>query len=73
MAGSTGTGAESGFREVTPSVVESGVSGGDMGLLTGYSISPVQAITVWFHGVASEERYANESKRADWPRRGFRS
>lgn len=36
------------------------------------SISPVQATSVWSHGVASDERCAKESKRADWPRRGLR-
>ncbi len=69
---STGTGAERLFRGLSPTVVFGGVSGG-VWSAAGCSISPVHATTVWFQGVSSEERYENESKRADWPRRDFRS
>jgi hypothetical protein len=62
---SIGTGAESALREVAPSVFGAGVPGEETTSSVGASISPVQATTVWFHGVASEERYAKESNRAD--------
>jgi hypothetical protein len=51
-----GTGAERALRELAPMVVVPGVPGGERGDSRGWSISPIQATTVWFHGVASEER-----------------
>lgn len=54
---STGTGAERGLRDEAPRVVVApGESGGAAEACWGCSISPVQATTVWFQGVAAEER-----------------
>lgn len=52
-------------------VVAGGVVGGDNS--SDCSISPVHPTNVWFQGVSFDERYANDSNRADVPRRCLRS
>ncbi|GJC91258.1 hypothetical protein ColKHC_00084 [Colletotrichum higginsianum] len=52
---SMGIGAERVLREEKWTVVAGGVSGGERTSF-GVSISPVQATTVWFQGVSSDER-----------------